>query len=519
MLLTYHNFICQAFVVNHGRILSLRHILPSTRRCRNRNSPLLHYTRRKRQSEESFSDRDSFMKSPEEILSSNFWGSVTTVKQSSSSVAPLPNVPTLDQEGPLPEGAYIPSSSSSQCCRIGVALDIPSLWVHLKEERIESHDMVGKLHNYIESGFQTFHLRCQTAEQQQWTETNLLGKFYSETPSFCRNQCHFTIPYSITAQQQEMTGTTVQRSHTIRQSILEILDRTGAEVIDCLQLRGLSSSSSPYFFDIVDILQDMKREGYIASIDAHQLPLMQQMLAHEYGFSLNAMHWDANLLDLSKYQDQIKHNRQTKQDNHPLIVSSPLAGGLLTERYFGQHEMPKSWEFRYMERFYWNTIYDEWAKRTQSSRRKTTDRKQHRKSVWSDDQDEEDDDSIDQAELWTVYQTEILSTLHRIARKYSVSIPSVVLRWMLQLDKVSGTIVTCQLLYPDDGLARKPRERQLRQVFTFALDEQDMIDLWGITGLDVPTSGDAGELDLLLDDDSMMQETNGLFIPSKKRSR
>lgn len=445
------------------------------------------------------------MQTPEpatrEVLSSDFWGCVT-LKQNTSKKPSLPNVPTLDQDGPLPEGAYFKSYQNQQRCRIGVALDIPSLWVSLKEESIESNQIVGKLQNYVDSGFHTFHLRCQTPEQQQWAEENIVGKFYSETPSFCRNQCHFTIPFSIP--QITKGGTTAVQRSQIRQSILETLDRTGAEVIDCLQLKGFSS---PYAFDILDILQDLQREGILQSIDAYQLPMTQQMLAREYGFSLDTMHWDANLLDMTKYQEQLFHNQQTKQDN-PLILTTPLAGGLLTERYLGQNEMLQSWQFRWMERYYWNTIYDDWANKRR--RRNAIKNAQQQKGHKFNHDDEVED--MDNKTLWVFYQTQLLSSLNRIARKHSVSVPSVVLRWILQLDHVSGTIVTCQLLYPDDGLVRKPRERQLRQVFTFALDEEDMNELWELTGLD-RHDGDAEELELF---DEMMEGSNGLFLPSKK---
>ncbi len=433
-----------------------------------------------------------------------------TRNQKKSPTTPLlPSLPTLDQDGPLPDGAYFPSLHNQQRCKIGVALDIPSLWVHLKEERIEKDSVVRALQNYVESGFQTFHLRTQTVEQQLWAETQILGKFYRETPSFCRNQCHFTIPYHMAQIVQHMTSG--PRSHTqiIRQSISEILDRTGAEVIDCLQLRGVSSSS-PYFFDILDSLQDLQREGYIASIDAHQLPAVQQMLADEYGFLLDTMHCDANLFDLSQYHDQVDHLRRTKLD-HPLIVASPLAGGLLTERYFGQRDVIQSWEFRYRERYSWNTVYETWAQRNRKAVKSTPTRT----GVPSVDLEDAITDNLDQYGRWEMYQTQVLSALHRIARKHSVSISSIVLRWMLQLEKVSGIIVTCQLVYPDDGLVRTPRERQLRQVFTFALDDDDMSELGGMAGLDAPTKGDLEDLS----EEMMVQETSGLFIPSKKRIR
>ncbi len=386
-----------------------------------------------------------------------------------------------------------------------MALDIPSLWVNLKEERIENDSVVKALQNYVESGFPTFHLRSQSVEQQQWAESNIVGKFYRETPSFCHNQCHFTIPYPMaTIVQELMTSGPRSHSRIIRQSISEILDRTGAEVIDCLQLRGVSS---PYLFDILDTLQDLQREGYLAAIDAHQLSSVQQMLAHEYGFQLDTMHCDANLFNLSQYQDQVDHLQQTKLD-HPLIVASPLAGGLLTERYLGERDVMPSWEFRYRERYCWNTVYATWAQR-----RAVRSTPQGGPSV---DLKDATANNLDQHKLWEMYQTQVLSALHRIARKHSVSISTIVLRWMLQLDKVSGTIATCQLVYPDDGLVRTPRERQLRQVFTFALDDEDMSELGGLAGLDALKKDEDLED---LSDEMVVQESSGLFIPSKKRSR
>ncbi|GAX10575.1 hypothetical protein FisN_14Lh074 [Fistulifera solaris] len=443
-----------------------------------------------------------------EVLSSDFWGTVTRNHEKPTPI--LPCVPTLDHDGPLPEGAYFQSLHNQHRCRIGVALDIPSLWVHFKEERIEKDSVVRALQNYVESGFQNFHLRTHTIEQQQWAETEILGKFYRETPSFCRNQCHFTIPYNVAQIVQQMNFGPRSHSRIIRQSIFEILDRTGAEVIDCLQLREVSSSS-PYFFDILDSLQDLQREGYIASIDAHQLPAVPQMLADEYGFLLDTMHCDANLLEMSQYQDQVDHLRQTKLD-HPLIVASPLAGGLLTDRYCGQRDVMQSWEFRYRERYSWNTVYETWAQRNRMAMKSTSTRT----GVPSVDLEDAIADNLDQQGRWKMYQTQVLSALHRIARKHSVSISSIVLRWILQLEKVSGTIVTCQLVYPDDGLVRTPRERQLRQVFTFALDDDDMSVLGGMADLDAPKKCEDLED---LSDEMMVKETSGLFIPSKKRNR
>ncbi|GAX22459.1 hypothetical protein FisN_14Hh074 [Fistulifera solaris] len=415
-----------------------------------------------------------------EVLSTNFWGTVTQEKLKSK----LPSVPTLDHNGPLPEGAYFSSLHNLQRCRIGVALDIPSLWVNLKEERIENDSVVKALQNYVESGFPTFHLRSQSVEQQQWAESNIVGKFYRETPSFCHNQCHFTIPYPMATIVQELM-TSGPRSHSPERSVITL------------------------FVYILDTLQDLQREGYLAAIDAHQLSSVQQMLAHEYGFLLDTMHCDANLFDLSQYQDQVDHLQQTKLD-HPLIVASPLAGGLLTERYFGQRNVMPSWEFRYRERYYWNTVYATWAQQRAVKGTPT------RTGVPSVDLEDAIVNNLDKRKLWEMYQTQVLSALHRIARKHSVSISSIVLRWMLQLDKVSGTIVTCQLVYPDDGRVRTPRERQLRQVFTFALDDDDMNELGDLAGLDALKKDEDLED---LSDEMVVQESSGLFIPSKKRSR
>jgi len=65
-----------------------------------------------------------------------------------------------------------------------------------------------------------------------------------------------------------------------------------------------------------------------------------------------------------------------------------------------------------------------------------------------------------------------------------VSAASVALRWSFHLDSL-GSVVTgvrCGIDDEDDRPFRRPRE--LRELFAFDLDEEDMQRLWDVTGCD-----------------------------------
>jgi diketogulonate reductase-like aldo/keto reductase len=113
-------------------------------------------------------------------------------------------------------------------------------------------------------------------------------------------------------------------------------------------------------------------------------------------------------------------------------------------------------------------------------------------------------------------------TMHEIAVKHEVSISTVALRWTLQAQDVAATVVSNRMLSSDDEDPRVLRDRpkQLRQVFKLDLDDEDMEQLWEVSGrlVPVPYEGDRDEEELYME---MMESESkgGLFLPKKSQQQ
>ena len=514
------------------------------------------------------------------VIASNFWYSVVAknnqedtfsslaVGKSNSgnnnnnnnntprNVVPPPCVPTLDKDGPLPASAYVvvcrPGNGNAQqpqqqsndveddddkvkkTCRMAVALDVPYLRRSCQQEQITPREMVAKLHEYIDAGLSTFHFKTmirtqQQQQQQEWAEETIFNTLYRETPLSVMKKCQFVIPLRLLFASLPQSSSSSSSSYTpsaIRKRVVSSLMRMGGgDAIDCLQVQynNNKESSSLYLYDVLDTLNDLKREGLLRSVAGCNIPAHHLQTAKQYGFDIDSNQVDLNLLDPSAYLEQQQQQNilcQNYLDNNnnnmpPLLfASSPLAGGLLTDRYVGRKEqMPFPWQFTLSERQHWNRDVPAWMKR--HGYNAVVDDAQEQQQQQQQQQDRAGGGVMQQQQQWQAYQSQILAELEMIALKHRVSVASVALRWTMQLEQVASTIATCRLLYPDDGFKRKDRVQQLRQVFRFELDEEDMKRLWELTGQkqeQEPTHPEQLDEDETLFKE-MMEDESGLFVP------
>lgn len=434
-----------------------------------------------------------------EIVSSNFWNTIVRKGNESDVRQRIPFVATLDRDGPLPEGAYLyhgdPRNGVKETCRLSIALDAPSIRYTLKMMELTSEPVVAKMQRLVDSGFTTFQIKTPTEEHQRWTEEQVLGRFRSDTPHSVVDRCHITIPMTL---KSLLKMDSLKLPSQIRQSVCESLARIGGEAIDCIQIKVKDSEDkkSPYLFEMMDTLMELKREGLVHSLSGYNMPSDALQVAKQYDFIIDWNQHDMNLLHSTFHYNGQK--RLFQELRIPSFISNPLAGGLLTDRYLNRSIMPNAWEFRPSERLNWNTQFYRWAR--------DRDRSLNSFSVA--------DPTLD-ARLWKLYQSELLATLDTIALKHRTSIAAVALRWGLQLDTVASSVVSCRLVYPDDGMNRKPRQEQLRQVFRFELDKEDMEILWKLTGqtesLNQLETDNKEDISL-----EMLESASGLVLPTSK---
>lgn len=480
---------------------------------------------------------------------STFWTSIVRKDETEIDRRTLPCVPTLDRNGPLPLGAYTvhgdgkaytnfsPFAKASCCIETAVDLTFQEI------DQADAGTIVAGLHRFIDAGLNTFQLAParvlpsghQVKQQQQnspydteiqeWGEENVFGRLRSQTPASVINDCHFTVPLHVSRVDDAVGSNTCL---SIRRSILSSLSRTGGEIIDRVQLRLPKSTDGNvpciprlYFLDILDGLQELQREGLIGSVSACSLPPDLLMFAtRDCGFSLTSNQRVTNLLSPppSEYEASLYSNSRNGNSHAyaSLIASSPLAGGLLTQNYYMDKESQgrKMLLTKPLENNQFALLQD-WAKRWHDSTKDSKSKDSTRALTTSA--------AISmQAQTPTIlrtFQAVVLSTLNEIARKHQVSIASVVLRWTLQLDFISSTVVSCR--FPQIMHAgRKPREQELRQVFTFQLDEDDMERIselagQGIRPNDVDSLGGGSAQELT----DAMEGESGLFLPGLRNER
>lgn len=379
--------------------------------------------------------------------------------------ARLPILPCeydLDRDGQLPDGAYIMSNPDSDVdqkptCRLSVAVN---LFDGREHNEFDAPEVVSNLHAFLDRGLTSFELLPRSNSIYALAESDIFKRFRKESPAYQIERCRLTVPFVMP---KEVTKASV------RSEVFQLLRRTGTDDLDCVQLHF--QRGSPYHLDVLDHLQDMRRDGFVRSISTARFPLHDLRLAFDCGFQMEANQLMSNLLDPTDYATY------AETDPRSLVLSSPLAGGLLTDRYIrGDANRPPLFT-RTAEVFHYKHTLSKWKTRYDTYIRARLDKPRDPYAY---------DDSAELRRLlsmdtWPTFRWALIGIIQEIARKHGVSMASVVLRWTLQLDKVAGTVTACQLVSFDPN-AVDMRTRQLREVFTFALDAEDMQQLWQATG-------------------------------------
>lgn len=421
-------------------------------------------------------------------LHSNFWGN-TVQRGQDVSVNGLPTVPSLDAHGELPLGAYTahgnPSYAPTDICRISLALDTEK---RRSDQELDIPNIVRSMQRYLDDGFQTLQVKSGPGQQHTVVEEEILGRFLDETPAFAREKCSFILPLRIPSVASGVLSSTFVRRH-----VTASLQRTGLEAVNCIQLQY--RKQSPYLLDILDILEDLKREGMVGSVGARNIPPLQLREAHANGFELHSNQLDMNVLNPTRYDTEQK--LMCSDLGVSLMASSPLAGGLLCDRYRENMFEPLSTQLSLNGNRFLKTTLPDWNKRFAG-----------------------DSNSNSRMTAWQRFHRNLLPALADIALKHRVSIASVCLRWLLQLKHVSSAAVSLNLMEvgmnDNEDLKTSQRIKTFRDVFRFELDEEDMNKIWELSGMEEPSD----EIQFSFDDDDSeseyamrFEQRNGLFLP------
>jgi diketogulonate reductase-like aldo/keto reductase len=262
----------------------------------------------------------------------------------------------------------------------------------------------------------------------------------------------------------------------------------GNPSLDVVQVE-YNKDNSPYHADVVHALIELQREGWVRSIVGSDIPIkMMNKIEQECGINLDGNQVRGNLIDPNEYLNQLRlgEKEDMKSPKRSIHVTSPLAGGILSDtmvlwphnwrNYQGvpQWQRAKStvpWHYR-------NSILHNW-------RRTLNDEKEQ--LLFPSKKTGMNPYARGKVSTWVKFEQITLMTLQRIAQKHGVSVSSVALRWLLQSGPLASIVLGTSLNAKegDDRPFRRPSE--LRQVFKFMLDDQDMEELWNVSGRDEDT--------------------------------
>lgn len=375
---------------------------------------------------------------------SNFWHAVRKKQQPLTERMP-PSYNNLDEDGLLPSDCYYQLGCEeyepkSSCL---VATDLENMNIN--------EDILRYMHQCIDYGLTTFY----------GGNPSVYNELIQDTPQTVLNTCNLVTSVSIP-----------QVVSNPRELLLRPLREAGGSCIDTLQLH--SNLESPYVMDLLDAAVELQREGFVRSIISSGFSSKLLQEAYSCGFQVESNQIPVNLLDPCQFYNS-EALLAAKDTGSELIVNNPLAGGLLSNKYWNQPREPYKYELSRSERENLSALY-KWSSR--HNKRKP----------------------------WAIFQSEMIDILHHLSVKYQVSVEVVALRWALQLNNITGMVVAADFGSKDDVLYSQPGK--LRQVFKLNLESDDMERLWEASGYEKP-SLDIKEFDI----EKCEQQESGLFLP------
>ena len=207
----------------------------------------------------------------------------------------------------------------------------------------------------------------------------------------------------------------------VRAGVEHRLERLGVDCVDLLQFHWWSFHH-PAWLDALHELAHLRSEGLISEIGVTNFDAAHLEVALADGVPLLTNQVSFSLLDRRAAGPLSALSGRT---NLRLLAYGTLCGGFLSERWLGRSE-PRDipdWSKMKYKRF------------------------------------------IDTTGGWEAFQG-VLTAANTIARKYSVSIPNVATRWVLDHPAVAGVIVGARL-------GERVHVEDNRQLFSIALDAED----------------------------------------------
>ena len=479
----------------------------------------------------------------------------------------VPCEPNLDPyDGPLPPGAYLLEGKTTPkenpfdakpTCRITLGVQLVSSSSRSRSAA-DPEQIVRRLQSCLDAGLDTFHLGHDDDDDgdhklEASAVFPIIQRMNQQTPAYVRRH------WSLTRTVADLLGIAHDGAHApqgksvlpentqsrhhhddyffvpsslkadIRHSILELIERTGCDALDSLQVdcscSNSNSNNNAITLEVLEQLTDLQEEGWIRSIGIRNnnnnnnndnyhnhhgrqrrrgrrssSEKLKQDIQTYFGTRIDFYQQEGNLFvpspASSSWSSSFTGPASDPTTTTSLRLMNSLAGGLLTDRYCDatnpQHSGKSYRSTKKKTKTKTNIPYPSSLSKIEVDvlQQWSFARRQQREASSSSSHHPQHQPPLQV--VWNEYQNDVIQPMQYIASKYDVTIMAVALRWALECggdgsdnnnnnNRVSSAIADVVFDEPGDDTDtnadvrsfRRGAPTKLRQVFQFQLDDED----------------------------------------------
>lgn len=311
----------------------------------------------------------------------------------------------------LPASSRLQFTPDLNICRV-----LNGMWqVSGTHGRIDRKAAIQSMFKYVDAGFTTWDLADHYGPAEDF-----IGEF--------RRQLIATRTQEALSNIQTFTKWVPRPAKMTRELVEEniniSLTRMGVESLDLMQFHWWEYRDKNYL-DALKYMAELQAEGKIKHLALTNFDTEHLEIITEAGIKIVSNQVQFSLVDR---RPQVHMIQFCQQHDIKLFTYGTVCGSLLSEKYLGKPE-PRGFDLTTASLKKYKNMIDTWGG-------------------------------------WRLFQ-ELLSTLKEVADKYSVTIPNVAVRYILEQPTVAGVIVGARL-----GVSEHIEDTA--RVFNFTLDAEDL---------------------------------------------
>lgn len=289
--------------------------------------------------------------------------------------------------------------------------------------KIEPNSAIASMFDYMDAGFTSWDLADHYGPAEDF-----IGEFHRQLVA-SRGKDALS---NLQAFTKWVPRPTKMTRRLVEQNIDISLKRMGVETLDLMQFHWWEYRDKNYL-DALGYMSELQKEGKIKHLALTNFDTEHLKIITDAGIKIVSNQVQFSLIDRRPLVNMVSF---CQEHDIKLLAYGTVCGGLLSEKYLGQPE-PRGGILNTASLRKYKNMVDMWGG-------------------------------------WNLFQ-ELLSLLKQIADKYTVSIPNIAVRYIIDQPTVAGAIVGAKL-----GVSEHIADNA--RVFNFKLDADDLEQIKAIVG-------------------------------------